>query len=382
MNSPVSNQDEIIVPSMKRSKGRPRKSKRSAQGGNRSSGIFGVPAVRNGLLAIVVIVVGYILLGKISPYRDLQFSQVGVYVIALAGLSLLVGQSGQITLGQGAVMMVGAYTTALVNKHLNLAFPLEILLSAIVAGLFGILVGIVAARLRGPYLAGVTLSIALALPELASKFSSIFGGDAGLIVSPPNTPAFLGATYTQQRFMVSIVLVVTVLVIFGLANLYSSRQGRKLRAVRDDEVSAELNGIPLAGTQITAFMIASVCAGIAGSLQAMVAQNAGPESFTVALSISLLAAIVIGGVGTLGGAVWGGLALVFIPQFATDYSQRLNLSQGVVANLALAIYGLLLIAVILVFPGGVQGGLLRLAKYISIRFRSRGSSEIAGGLGK
>jgi branched-chain amino acid transport system permease protein len=142
---------------------------------------------------------------------------------------------------------------------------------------------------------------------------------------------------------------------FLLANLVRSRYGRQFKAVRDDEISASLAGIPVARTQVLAFIISAGCAGLGGGLLALTNTNVGPGFFTLALSIQLLVAIVVGGMGSLIGAVIGAVVIVYLPTWANGISDNLGLSKQVGANLALAIFGAVLILVMLTFPGGIVG---------------------------
>jgi branched-chain amino acid transport system permease protein len=314
-----------------------------------------------GLLAIVVLLaLGLVL----DPYRNLQLANVEYLVCAAAGLSVLTGLSGQISLGQGALMAVGAYSAALLLAH---GWPLiPVLLAAVVitAGV-GVLVGAAAARLRGPYLAGATLALAVGLPALASYrgLADTLGGANGLVVLSPPAPAWLGDV-PLDRWQLGVSSIATVLALVLLANLVHSRIGRSWRAVRDDEVAAELSGLPVARLQISAFVVSAAAAGLGGALLAFVNGLAAPGAFGLTLSLQLLAAVVLGGLGTIPGAVYGGLLLVFLPAWSADLAARFDLSRDVYANLPLAVYGGVLVLVMLTFPAGVQGAVSRLLRWI------------------
>jgi branched-chain amino acid transport system permease protein len=148
-------------------------------------------------------------------------------------------------------------------------------------------------------------------------------------------------------------------VVLLLANLVSSRFGRQFKAVRDDEIAASLAGIPVARTQVLAFMVSAACAGLGGGLLALVIPTVGPGGFTLSLSIQLLVAIVIGGMGSLGGAVIGAALIVYLPSWANSLSNGLGLSTQIGANMSLAVFGAVLIVVMLIFPSGIAGGLRR-----------------------
>jgi branched-chain amino acid transport system permease protein len=297
---------------------------------------------------------------QLNAFRDFQIAEIAVYVVAIAGLSLLIGLSGQISLGQGAFMAVGAYTAALLMLHLN--WPLWAVLpaSAAVTALAGTVVGLAAARLHGPYLAGATLMLAVALPSLASQFPGVFGGDQGLSVTVI-PPAALGATFPQTRWLAWVCALAALITLVILANLSRSRVGRNWRAIRDDPVAAALSGLNVGALRVLAFIVSAACAGLAGAMLAVTTSLVSPGSFTLSLSIALLAGAVLGGLGTLTGALWGALVIVLVPTYVTDVATSHGLSGGVAANIPIAAYGVVLIIVMLVFPYGIQGGLRRLA---------------------
>lgn len=295
-------------------------------------------------------------------------------VCAAAGLSLLVGVSGQISLGHGAFMMVGAYTAALVLEHWqmpshgNLQLIPLLIIAAAVSALFGGVVGLAAARLRGPYLAGATLALAIGLPQIVNyqHLSNTLGGETGLSVTAPNPPSNM-SPYRWQSIICGIAAVI---VLWFLANVMRSRVGRSMRAVRDDEVSASLCGLSVARVQVLAFVISAACAGVGGALLAVVKLVAGPGAFSIALSLGLLAAIVFGGLGSLAGAVYGSIVVVLLPEWSQDVTDALNLhSDKITNNLPLLVYGVVLALAMLAVPNGVQGAVLRLQRFALARAR-------------
>jgi branched-chain amino acid transport system permease protein len=311
---------------------------------------------RHLLLAIAVGIGLYLISIGISPYRNLQLATGAYYFAALAGLMVLIGLNGQISLGHGALMLVGAYATALLMGRANWSLIEALLGAIVVTTAFGAVFGAAAARLRGPYLAGATLALAVGLPALADRYPSAFGGENGLTVPPPTPPASLGLTFPLERWQAWIACAAALVVYVLLANLVRGRTGRALRAVRDDEISAQLCGIPVARTQVLAFAVSAACAGVGGALYVIVNSLAAPGAFTLALSLTLLTGAVLGGLGGLGGAVWGAALLVLLPQWSDDLSGSLSLSNNVQNNLPLALYGIALIAVMLAAPEGIQGG--------------------------
>jgi branched-chain amino acid transport system permease protein len=313
---------------------------------------------RLGVAVVTAVIVGFLSI-KLDTFRDYQIAEVAVEVTAVAGLTVLTGLSGQISLGQGAFMAIGGYTTALLMLHLNWPFIIALVVAAAVTAATGAIVGVAAARLRGPYLAGATLMLGVALPTLATAYAGVFGGDQGLNVTF-TAPAFLGATFPLTRWQAWVSSLVALVSLVLLANLCYSRIGRNWRAVRDDEVAAALDGVNVALSRVLAFVVAATSAGLAGSLLAIVTSLVAPGAFTITLSIALLTAAVIGGLGSLPGALWGSLVIVLVPTYVTDVATSHGLSSSAGSNIPIVAYGVVLILVMLAFPQGIQGGLVRL----------------------
>ncbi len=324
------------------------------------------PMVRHLFVALVAAAVLYVVTGRLSSYNDYEVGEIACYVVALLGLSLLTGVNGQISLGNGAFMAVGAYTMGLLMNHTATNFVLELVAAAALAAAAGVVIGLPATRLKGPYLAGMTLLFALAVPSIADKWPATFGGDQGLTTSVPTAPGSLGAEEWLAWIQIGAALIVMVLV----ANLLTSRYGRGFRAVRDDEIAASLAGIHVARTKVMAFAISAACAGLGGALLSLSTGVVNTGEFPLTLSIQLLAAMVIGGTGTLIGMVWGGILLVYMPQWSTSLSSDFNLGNGVSAYLATIIFGAVLIVAMIAAPDGIQGGLRR--AWGQVRYRGRG----------
>jgi branched-chain amino acid transport system permease protein len=311
------------------------------------------PLLRHLPIALAAGAVLYVVTLRLSSYDDYQVGEIAAYIVALVGLSLLTGANGQISLGHGAFMAVGAYTMALLMNHTQSNFILELAAAAGVAAAAGLLLGLPATRLKGPYLAGMTLLFALAVPSVADKWPATFGGDQGLTTTVPTAPGSLTAEEWLTQIQIAVALVVMVLV----ANLLWSRFGRAFRAVRDDEIAASLAGIHVARTKVMAFAISAGCAGLGGALLSLSTGVVNTGEFPLTLSIQLLAAMVLGGTGTLIGMVWGGILLVYTPQWSTSLSSDFNLGSGANAYLATIIFGVVLIVAMIAAPNGIQGGL-------------------------
>jgi branched-chain amino acid transport system permease protein len=337
------------------------------------------PLLRHLLIGAGGLVVIWFITSRVSSYDNFQIAQVGAYLVAIAGLTVLTGLNGQISLGHGALMGIGAYAAALISLHANLPLVAVLILATAAAALAGLIIGLGAARLRGPYLAGATLALAVGLPAVAYRWPDELGGGTGLILVQPTPPSFLGTNFDPQEWVAWISGICAVITLIVLANLIRSRYGRSFRAVRDDEIAASLAGIHVARTQILAFVVSSACAGLGGALFALSTGTVNPLGFPLSLSIALLAGMVVGGLGSLTGAIWGAILIVYLPQWATSFSDTLGLSKGVSSNLAFGVYGLALIVAMLVAPGGIQGGVRRAANGVRA-LRARSSTPASAGL--
>ena len=323
------------------------------------------PVRRHVLGAVIGLIVIVLALESLSTFRQSQLTSVAYLAIAAGGLTVLTGLSGQLSLGHGAFMAVGAYTAALMLRANDSGWsvPLVLLAATVVSAVVGVVVGVAAARLHGPYLAGATLALAVAVPGLALYFSDYLGGEQGLVVPAPKVPELIddmmffvtGNELSGTKFVAYVSWILLVIVFFLLANASSSRIGRRWRAVRDDEVAAELAGIDLGRARILAFVVSAACAGAGGAVLAMSARIAAPSGFTLTLSLTLLSAVVIGGLGTLSGALIGAVLLTYIPPVVTNLGLDLGLSSLQSAELAPLVTGIFTVLVILFAPLGLVG---------------------------
>jgi branched-chain amino acid transport system permease protein len=334
--------------------------------------------LRSLLLIVVSGLILFVVSDWIGDYRNTQLATGAYFFAALAGLTVLAGLSGKVSLGHGALMAVGAYTVALLvgNQHWPLAAALAA--GAAVAMIIGIPIGAAATRLHGPYLAGLTLAFAVGLPALADTYPSTFGGENGLTINPPTAPGWLGSNFSFEHWEAWICCIGALVVLFVLYNLIHSGIGRSLRAARDDEIAAALCGLRVGPTHTLAFVVSAGCAGLGGGLLAVVNELASPGAFPLVLSLSLLTGVVLGGLGSLAGAVWGAALLVFLPSWTTDLAHSFSLSTKVAFNLPLAVYGIVLILAMLVWPSGIQGGVRAIEGALRGRLRGRReSTEVA-----
>jgi branched-chain amino acid transport system permease protein len=320
--------------------------------------------LRHLVITLLGAVAAVIILEITSPFQNSQLATLTYYAIAAGGLTVLTGLNGQISLGHGALMAVGAYATALLlQADSPLPLPLIFLIATLLATLVGALVGVAAARLHGPYLAGATLALAVGLPSLAIYYGDTFGGEQGLRVRAPRAPetfdSFIGFVSgnnpSNTKWLAYVGAICLLITYFLLANLVRSRIGRTWRAVRDNEVAAELAGINLGAWRVLAFVVSSAAAGLAGAVLAVVVRLAAPTGFTIVLSLALLTAIVLGGLGSLLGALLGSALLVFLPPFVTNLGTDFGLNSTEAAQLAPFVYGVVLIVAMLFAPAGFVG---------------------------
>ena len=300
------------------------------------------------LVAIVVIAIPF----NSNPSVNGNLTLVMSYAVAAMGLGLLVGYAGQISLGQGAFFAIGAYAAAAMLAKTGLPYLLAMPVAAAVTFLIGLAFGIPAVRLRGLYLALVTLALAVAVGPVIKRAEPVTGGVSGLSVRQPPVPGWLAVDPDQWLYLLS--LAVTTLMLLLAANLTRGSLGRALVAIRDGERAARTSGVHVSRTKALLFAVAGAYAGVGGALFAYGQGFVAPESFTLLLSFTFLGAVVVGGLGTVIGSVLGSLFVVFVPQYAGDVNQALT---GV-------IYGCTLIAVVYVLPGGAAGLLRRLRRLL------------------
>lgn len=401
----------------------------------------------------------------IDPLWSSYLALAAMYATAMLGMVILVGLSGQVSLGNGALMAVGGYAFAVSSMQWEtvplLGLPWNAVYSVIVAGfagiVIGLLVGVIGARLRGPYLAGLTLGIAVGIPAIAARLPAVFGGNQGLIITVPYPAggyaaeavgesasdaqaaldAALGADasvtpdavasaepsalassdmlsmddvtsgaspmassdmltmddvtsgasgmppldpsampsgmpmpsdagsvdaasgidpgFILERWQGSVAIAVACIAGFIALNLVRGRQGRVWRAVRDDPIAAAVSGIDPAGAKVSAFVVSSFFAALAGAVFAQILAYVGPSAFTVGLSLSLLVGVVLGGRGSLLGAAIGAVLIVGLPILIDGFAQGREWPTQVASNAPSLAYGLLVVLVVLVAPAGIVG---------------------------
>jgi branched-chain amino acid transport system permease protein len=314
-------------------------------------------------LGLVVVVAG-LLPFVLSDYRTFQFTQVCVYAIALLGLNLLTGYNGQISLGHGAFYAIGAYTTAIMIDRWSVPYGWTIPTAGAVCLVAGFLFGIPALRLEGLYLALATFALALAVPQILKHFDGWTGGSQGIVLSKPSAPAGLPLSPDRWLYFLSLAIL---LGLFWLGrNLLGGRTGRALVAIRDNPIAAEAMGVNAALYKSLAFGVSAAYTGVAGALGALAIAFVAPDTFNVFLSITFLVGIVIGGLASITGAIFGALFIQFVPNWAQDISKAAPW----------AIYGVFLIVFMYVMPRGIAGAFAMLRRRFARTFESRPDSPI------
>jgi branched-chain amino acid transport system permease protein len=338
----------------------------------------------------LVLVVALLLLGLpsiVTSFQSSQWTLVLIFTIAIMGLNVLVGYSGQISLGHGAFMAVGAYTSAILISRYHVNYLLTIPLAGLLTGVVGFLIGIPALRLSALYLALATFALAVVTPSLIKRPDQLTGGVQGILLLPPDPPQFAkdafasltnGPQMTSEQWLYYVSLAIGA-VLFWLAwNLIRHRPGRAMRAIRDGEVAAAASGINVAGYKTLAFGMSAFYAGVAGSLYGLATGFVSPDTFPVALSFQLLVGTVIGGLASILGPLLGGTFVYWLPIVS---SQTIS-AQGWIPSQISSVfvkagpavtYGALLILIMIFAPTGVVG--LITSGYANLRSRLRGAGE-------
>jgi branched-chain amino acid transport system permease protein len=331
------------------------------------------------LLGFVVLVAIVAVLPRlISDFRAREVAIVGMYFIALVGLSILTGYSGQISLGHGAFMAIGGYTTAVLTvngvygHHLRDLWTIPI--AGVIAGVSGLLVGIPALRLSGMYLALITFGIAVSFPQLPKKFDHFLGGTTGKILNLPKPPYGLDTTTNDWLYYLTWGIALVLLLFAWL--LVRGRTGRALKAIRDSEVAATSSGISLARYKTLAFGLSAFYAGVAGSLYAIANAYVNPDVFPIILSIYLVVGLAVGGLDSFPGLIVGAALIYFLQNHADTVARWINHLPALNLDpkqpgIPSVVFGAVLIVVMLLVPTGVGGLLRRLLRPLTARLYTR-----------
>ena len=314
-------------------------------------------AIFKKIILAVAVLAAFLLPFVLEDFRVFQLNLVLIYAIAILGLNILTGYGGQISLGHGAFYAVGAYTSAILISQLGMSAYLTIPIAGVVCLVMGVLMGFPALRLAGHYLALATFALAIATPQLL-KYKGIehwTGGVQGIILDKPTPPfglTLFGNELSEDRWLYLVILAIA-LGLFWLAhNLLSGRVGRAIVAIRDQPTAAAALGINLTFVKTATFGLSAAYTGIAGALSALAVAYIAPDSFPAFLSISLLVGVVVGGLGSISGAIFGALFIQFVPNVADEMSK----------SAPWAVYGAMLLALAYAAPNGVMGILQKIKK--------------------
>jgi branched-chain amino acid transport system permease protein len=298
---------------------------------------------RVALLAAIVVAVALPFLT--SDYRTFQFTLALIYAIAILGLNMLTGYCGQISLGHGAWYAIGAYTAAILMDQGGVAYYLTLPIAGLVCLVVGFLFGYPAGRLRGHYLALATFALAVAVPQIL-KYDLLehwTGGVQGIFIFKPAPPAWL--PLSEDQWLYFFTLGVLAVLFIAAWNILRGRSGRAMVAIRTHHTAAEAMGVNAAFYKSLTFGISAFYTGVAGALGAIAIGFVAPDSFTVFVSIFFVIGMVVGGLGSIWGAIVGGLFITFVPNFAEEVSKA---APG-------AIYGVFMIAMMYFMPTGFAG---------------------------
>jgi branched-chain amino acid transport system permease protein len=317
------------------------------------------------LIAAVALGIPFALPG----YQMLNYSYALIFSIAILGLNILTGYSGQISLGHGAFLAIGAYGSAIAQQKFGINYLVSVPLAGILCGVLGFGFGFPALRLEGIYLALATFALAVAAPTVLKKPEAITGGVRGIILPPVTSP--LPDLLSDDQYFYLLCLGVAVLCFLVAWNILRGRTGRAFRAIRDGDLAAVAFGVNLALYKTLAFGISAALAGIAGALYGIASGYLTPDAYGFQISILMLVGAVIGGLGMLEGAILGGLFSQFLSPIAQQALGNVNKQ---VANAAPTVtQGILLLIVMLVARQGVAG-LIR-TRYAQLMVRLRAVRE-------
>lgn len=318
-------------------------------------------------LIVVVLLAACALPFLVSNYRTFQFTLVLVYAIALLGLNILTGYNGQISLGHGAFYAIGAYTAAILMDKFGVPYWATLPVAGAVCLVVGFLFGLPALRLEGLYLALATFALGVSMPQLL-KYHALekwTGGVQGIVIVKPDPP--FGLPLNPDQWLYYFTLTVMVLMFFLAWNLLRGRIGRAMVAIRDHHTAAEAMGVNTAMVKSLTFGVSALYTGVAGALGAIAVQFVAPDSFNIFLSLTFLIGIVIGGLASIPGAIFGAIFIQFIPNIADELSKAAPW----------AIFGVFLIGFVYVMPFGINGAIRMLLARITRKAKNNQSGPAA-----
>ena len=295
----------------------------------------------------------------VGDYILYMLSLAAIYVIVALGLNLLSGYAGQISLGHAAFMAIGAYSSSYLTVRLGLPFWFALPASGVITAIAGILLGMAALRLSGFYLAIATMAFAFIVDEVILNWEDVTNGANGIKLPAPSIGPLVLNSEIQVYYLI---LAIGLIMLWGAKNITRSSLGRAFIAIRDSETAAEIIGVNLFKYKIIAFCISAFYAGIAGSLFAHFLKFISPSNFTLMDSIGFIIMILVGGVGTILGSVYGAIFITFLPEgirFLKDIFPFFVVETGLQG----LVYGLILLLFIILEPTGLYGRWLIIKRY-------------------
>jgi branched-chain amino acid transport system permease protein len=318
-------------------------------------------------LLLAVAIAAPFLLGE---YLTGEATNVLTWAVAGLGLMLLVGQSGQASLGHAAFLAIGAYSCVLLEQRLNLPFIIAFPLCGVITGVAGAIFALPVTRLHGIYLAIATLAVSVMMEDVIVLAEPLNGGVNGLM--PPDIEIF-GINfnrYGNPDGLYWLTLLIAVILVLLYRNIQRSPLGRSFAAVRDSEISAQAMGINVAATKALAFGLSCFITGFGGALMGHLAGVFNQETFNLVISINLILMIVIGGLGTIHGAFLGAIVIGFLPQvisFARDgMSSVFGVDALAIPGIEAGIFGVILILFVLFEPLGIYGRWVKIRTYFEL----------------
>lgn len=300
----------------------------------------------------------------------------GIAAIGALGLNLLTGYAGQVSLGHAAFVGIGAYCAGYFGTDLGLPLPVWLVMAAIIGGLFGALIGPVALRLRGLYLVIITLGLVFVAEHVFRSWDELTGAPTGRSTEAPasigivdfNDFQIFGESFTREQSWFWLIWALVGLGALLAKNLARTRPGRAMQAIRDRDVAAEVIGVSLTRYKVGAFVVSSAFAGVAGALFAVYQQFVGPTEWTLFLSIQYLAIIIVGGLGSVMGAIVGALFIGSMPRIVEEFSDSIPLVSETGDGLSVfalnqILFGLLIVFFLLLEPRGLTALWLRVKAY-------------------
>jgi len=328
--------------------------------------------------SIVLLIFLFTLPIYLPSYNIYLLNIIMVNIILAVGLNILVGYTGQISLGHAGFFAIGAYGTSLIMMHLLFPFLAAIIIAALIAAFFGFIIGLPALRLEGPYLAIATLGFGLTITHIIGRWN-VFGGRMGITAPPLD----LGIPQSSWSWVIEgdvkiyyLIMIITILLVIGARNLMKTRVGRAFMSIRDDDIAAEVMGVNLTIYKTMSFAVSAFYAGVAGGIYGFVVGFFDPFSFNLILSILFLVMVVVGGLGSIMGAIMGAILITYLQYDLLKNVENLPYLGGLLvaisrkwftviglANFSSIALGLIMIAIVIFEPLGMFGIWIRIKKY-------------------